>query len=266
MDNKSLWQRKNIYFAVLVFIILCSIFAAIMIFTALKSYRYIGQDRASMNTISVSGEGEVFAKPDIATFDFSVVQEASTVADAQKKVNDKINSAIDSLKKNGIDEKDIKTQNYNIYPKYEYQGGVCSSYGCPPSKNVFTGYEVSQAVTVKVRKIEDVSKIIGDLGSKGITNVNSLVFDVEEKDQLQRDARKEAIAKAKEKAKVLANDLGINLGKMINFSESNNDRTYPVAYGMGGADMAKSLSSVRPELPTGQNKITSNVNIVYEIR
>ena len=267
MENQSFWHRKNVYRSVLSLIVLLAILTFLVIIGFFKYYKYIGKDVAMANTISISGEGEVFAKPDIATFSFSVTQEALTVSDAQNKVNTKINSAVDTLKKDGVDEKDIKTQNYNINPKYEYQGGVCisSSYGCTPGKNVFTGYEVTQSVLIKVRKIEDVGKIVGDLGTSGITNINGLVFDVENKDELQRDARKEAISKAQEKAKQLAKDLGINLGRIVNFSEYNNNPV-PYAMGMGGADMAKSLSSVRPELPTGQNKISSNVNIVYEIK
>jgi len=89
---------------------------------------------------------------------------------------------------------------------------------------------------------------------------------VEDESAIQTEARDEAIADAKEKAKALAKELGVSLVRIVSFTESNGGYPYPLydkAYGMGGA---VAQSAPAPEISTGENKYTSNVTIVYEIR
>jgi uncharacterized protein YggE len=116
-----------------------------------KEFRFVGSGTTATNTITVSGEGEVFAVPDLATFSVSVTEDAKEVEDAQKVATKKINDIIDFLKKQGIEEKDIKTTGYNVYPKYEWVEIVCIKAPCSRGKQEMTGFEISQTVSVKVR-------------------------------------------------------------------------------------------------------------------
>ena len=107
----------------------------------------------SRNTITVSGSGEAVAVPDIAKFSFSVIKEAKTSAEAQKTVTDISNKILDAVRKNGIEEKDIKTTNYSLYPKYDYNRVVCPAIypsTCDSGKEVLRGYEISQSFEVKI--------------------------------------------------------------------------------------------------------------------
>ncbi len=83
---------------------------------------------------------------------------------------------------------------------------------------------------------------------------------------LKDQARAKAIVNAREKAEVLAKQLGVNLGNVVSFSE--NSGGYPMMYAAKAMDMAvgASMPERAPELPKGENKITSNVTITYEIR
>lgn len=236
----------------------------------LKEYKYIGLPDAQQATISVSGDGEAYGAPDIAVVSFSVVAEAKTVAAAQKDATEKMAAILAFLKKSGIAEKDIKTTSYNFYPKYEWQTkgmSVCYDTYCPPQgKQVLIGYEVTQSVDIKIRKIDDAGMIVGGLGENGATNMSDLTLKVEEEDGLKAEARAEAIAKAKAKADVLAQSLGVKLVRIVAYNEGGD---YPPIYnfartmaadGMGGAEKAA------PDIPTGENKFVSNVTIVYEIQ
>ena len=162
-----------------------------------------------------------------------------------------------------MDEKDIKTTGYNIYPRYEYQSS--SAYYPNSGKQTLAAYVVSQNVTVKARKIEDAGKLLSGLGEMGVTNVSGLSFEVDDEDSVIAKAR-EAISDAREKAKKLAKDLGVSLVRIVSFSDSGN---YPIYYtkdsmtlGMGG--MAESAPA--PSIPIGENQFTSNVSITYEIK
>lgn len=243
--------------------ILLTVFLAAEALKALKDWR---EPSVAQSTIAVSGIGEAFATPDIATFSFSVSADAKAVADAQSSVNTKIDAVLSGLKDLGVDDKDIQTTNYSVYPKYSYEPIACvQSYPnyCPPSKQVPDGYTVSQAVTVKVRKTENAGQALSVAGSKGATDISGLNFTVDNPDAVNNEARDKAVAEAKAKAEALAKSLGVSLGRVVDFSDSlSNPGPYPYVYATeaGGAS-AKDIS-----IPTGQSKVTDSVSITYEIR
>lgn len=248
-------------------LIVLSAFLLVQTVNAIKEYRYIGGKGVPENVISVSGEGEVFAAPDIATFTFSVVEEGKNVKDAQAKVTQKMDAILASIKKLGIEDKDVKTVDFSAYPKYEYNQIACITTPCPPGKQVLVGYEINQTISVKVRKIDDAGKAIDATTSAGASNVGALSFTIDDQDALKREARQKAITDAKGKADALAKDLGVRLVRIVNFSENGNGGFYPVMYkadmamGRGGA-----VAESAPTLPTGENKIMSSVSITYEIQ
>ena len=215
-----------------------------------------------VNTISFSGKGEVVVKPDIATVSFGVTAENLDVAKAQTTATTKMNSIIDLLKKQGVSEKDIKLTNYNIYPRYDYvQNSTLYPY---TGKQVLAAYVVSQTVEVKIRDISKAGEILTGVGEFGVTDVSGLTFSVDNDQVIKDQARDLAIIDAKTQAETLAKSLGVKLVKITNFSENGN---YPVYYEMNKS-MALTAGSDRavPQVPMGENKITSNVSITYEIK
>lgn len=222
-----------------------------------------------VNMITVTGTGEAVVVPDIAQIDFTVTEQATTVGEAQEKATTRMNAALDFLKQQGIEEKDVKTTYYSVNPRYEYSNATCA-YGmpCPPtSAPKIIGYEASQAVQVKVRDTAKAGQVLEGLGSLGVQNINGPQFTVDDEDAVKAEAREAAITEAREKAKVLAKQLGVRLGKTVSFYE--NEGLYPM-YGFdgkGGAAMESDVrvSAVAPTLPTGQNETTVSVSITYEI-
>jgi len=236
----------------------------------IAEYKYIGRDvPGEQTTITVTGDGEAYAAPDIATVSFSITNESKQSTDARKVVDEKMKKIHDFLTASGVAEKDIKTTGYNLSPKYEWQEQriVCITYPCnqPPGKQVLTGYEVTQSVEVKIRDLDDAGTILGGLSDNGATNVSGLNFLVENEDSVQREAREEAITKAKTKAEELAKDLDVSLVRIVSFNEGGN---YPVYYGRAEMKLmsADAGASVAADIPVGENKYTSNVTIVYEIK
>ena len=245
-----------------------------MFATYAKEYKYIGRDVNAQTTITVSGDGDAYASPDIATVMYTITQEAKTVREARTTVDAKMKSIHQFLSKSGIEDKDIKA-NYSFNPKYEWQEKriECLAYPCvqPPGKQILTGYEVSEQVVVTIRGIDkDADKagtIVGGLADNGATNLSGPNFTVEHQDAVEAQARESAIAKAKAKADQLAKDLGVSIVRIVSFNEGSN---YPMMYGGGMAMKAMSADAgIAPpaaNIPAGQNKYTSNVTIVYEIK
>lgn len=247
-----------------------AVFLVVLTISQLKQYRFIGSGVTASNTIAVSGVGEVFAVPDVATFTASVREEGETVGAAQDKATEKTNAVIKYLKDAGVEEKDIKTVSYNVNPKYEWeQAESCRNGYCPPGKQKLVGFEVYQSLSVKVKDTKKAGELLSGVGSKGASEVSGLSFTIEDEDTLKAEAREKAIAEAKEKADVLAKSLGVSVVRVVGFYEDTGGYPPPIAYGMGG-DMAVRNASMEakaaPELPAGENKIVSNVSITYEIR
>lgn len=238
----------------LIAVVIFMIFAAM---NELKKSRYIGQDATLKNSIVISGEGKIQAKPDIGQISLSVVSEAKTVNNAQKDNTEKMNKITTAMKDLGIEEKYLKTINYSIYPKYEYRRG----------KSEIIGYEVNQTLEAKIKDLEKVSVVLNKATELGANQIGSLIFTFENPEDLQAQARKKAIENAKEKAGILTKDLGVKLVRVLNFSESSSPMPYPMygyaealgVGGMGGGGEA-------PKVEAGQNEIIANVIITYEIQ
>ncbi|OGI86158.1 hypothetical protein A3A01_02520 [Candidatus Nomurabacteria bacterium RIFCSPLOWO2_01_FULL_39_17] len=263
-------DTKNLYKALFALLIVLSVYFGIKVLSEFRSYGRISSQ--NVNTISFTGHGEITAVPDIANIYFSIRKEAKTVKDAQAAVAVVEKIALDFLKSNGVAEKDIKTSNASFNPKYDYKYDdtatvmPCTMYGCPPrpGKSVITGYEAYESITVKVRNTDEVGKIMQGLGTTGVSDLSGPNFAIDDEDALKGQARKKAISEAKAKAEVLAKDLGIRLGRIASFNESGN---YPIYYAKAGMMSADSASAPAPaEIPKGENTISSDVTITYEIR
>lgn len=251
-------------------------FGALMLLSAtvaLFTYAYTtwqeSKERFGPTTINVTGEGEILAKPDIGSFSFSVRAEGDDAATAQELSAEAMNTILAYLSEQGIEDKDIKTQYYNLNPKYTYEERICVTNGyCPPGEQIIDGYEITQSVAVKLRDLDASGAIISGVGERGATNISSLQFTIDDTDALQEEARAAAIADAQAKADVLAKDLGVRVVRMVGYNEGG--MYYPATYDSAmrafGGDAMEEAMAVAPSLPTGENTITSTVTITYEVR
>lgn len=214
------------------------------------------------DTITVQGNGQATVPPDVARITFTVQNAAATVADAQAATTKQANAAIDFVKGQGVADKDITTLSYNIYPQYQ----SCYGANCPIfNPNKVIGYQVSETVQVTMHDLTATGALIAGLGKLNVQNMSGPEFTLEDTSSGYDAARADAIDKAKAQATLLANQLGVHLGKIVNFSESSNNYPYPMmAYGMGGG--ASDKAAPVPNIPTGQNTYTASVSITYEIR
>jgi uncharacterized protein YggE len=213
------------------------------------------------NTISVSATGEVWAKPDLALINLTVVNEAKTVAEALSENTERMNKVISFIEEQGIEEKDIKTTSFNIYPRYEWHKDT-EIY--PEGERVLVGYEVIQNLQVKIIDMAKIGEIIQGATDAGANQIGDLQFTIDDQDEFKKQAREQAIEKAKTKAKELASQLGVKLIRISNFTESSVLPSFYVlekaeALGMGGEAPA-------PQIETGENKIEVTVSITYEIK
>jgi len=256
--DKIMQYKKSGIVILLLFAVL--VWLGIDITNKIQESRYIGQDVSYRNTIAVQATGEVYASPDLALTTASVITEAKNVEEALSENTEKMNSVISFLKEQGIEDKDLKTTGFNIYPRYEYYERTEDR---PSGERVLVGYEVNQSLQVKIRDLESIGTIIQGVTENGANNVSGLSFTIENQDELNGQARGEAIEEAKIKAEELAAQLGVKLAKITNFSESS---TYPRYYEFAKvASEEMDAAGSAPSIETGENKIEVTVNLTYEI-
>lgn len=219
-------------------------------------YSFQSLPQNASQDIVVSGTGKAYIKPDIAVVNFGVKTEAKRSQDAVDQNNTKMTAITKAVKDLGVEDKDIQTTLYNLSPVYNWteMGG-----------RIFVGYSLDQQITVKIRNFEKINEILDKATTAGANSVGDLQFTVDDMEKVRAEARTKAITDAKAKAQSLANEAGLRLGKLINVSEGYNNYPQPI-YGMGGADMAKELSSVAPSIQTGQMEVNVSVNLTYKLK
>lgn len=163
-----------------------ALLALAMSVTEYKSWKHAN---GQLPTITVTGEGEVTAVPDIATITFTVRETKKTVPEAQKATEAKVKEALAAIKKLGVAEKDIKTLSYTVNPKYEYNQIYCITVPCPQGKNTLVGYDVANTIQIKVRKVDTAGDVLGAIGTANITEVTGPDFTVDDMDKVQEIGR-----------------------------------------------------------------------------
>ncbi len=105
------------------------------------------------------------------------------------------------------------------------------------------------------------------LGAVGVSDLSGPNFSIDNEENLQAEARKKAIDDAKAKAEALADDLGVKLGRVANFSEGGRYGG-PIYYGkeMMAVDSSTGSAPAPANIPKGENTISSDVTITYELR
>lgn len=265
---------------------LLSLFLFIKTVNEVKTFETIGVDPNEMSrVISVSGKAEIKAVPDVATFSVTIEEESkSSMEDAKNKAATKVNDILAYLKKEGVEKKNITSTSYTAYPKYKTVNRPCPmpamegdvktmiapGYPCVNSDEIASGFVVSQSLEVKLINYKADENKLGKLIS-GVTTlkpkyVSSIYFTIENIEKLQQRARSEAITKARAEAEVLAQSLGVRLGKVVSFSDVG---AYPYYSAMSArADKMSEGATEVPvaEMPIGEQTITASVSINYTIK
>jgi uncharacterized protein YggE len=204
-------------------------------------------------TISVSGTGRVTVTPDTATVVLGVVERAGSAKVAQERAAQKMAALVDTVKKNGVAEKDIQTVNISLNPVYDYSDNT----------QKLIAYEANQSIAVKVRKLADTGAIIDEAVQAGGSYVSSISLSLDDTTGPVAEARKLAVADAKAKAEALAGAAGVRVVSVMTITESGTIPPVPVVYREAGGAMA-SDKAITP-IEAGSQEIAVDVSIVYEI-
>lgn len=242
---------------------LAASFSTIMLVGAfsLPAFAQENQMTTQPARIAVTGEGMMTASPDMAILNLSVLRQAKTAREAMTANNEAMIKVLDAMKKAGIEDRDLQTGGINIQPIYVY----------PDDKNnlkepTITGYSVSTSLTVRVRELANVGKILDESVTLGVNQGGDLNLVNDNPSAVINEARKRAVANAIAKAKTLADAAGVGLGRVVEISElSRPPMPMPIARGQFRTMLAAAPDNSVP-IAAGENSYNVSVNVVFEIK
>jgi len=217
------------------------------------------------NTITVTGQGQASLAPDVATITYTVTETGASVSEAQTAATAKANAALAAVTGLGIDEKDIRTESYNVNPQYEQSHTCGAGVNCYPNSNKIIGYEVSETIAVKVHDLDKTGDVLQTLGGLGVQNIYGPDLGLDNPNDGQDAARADAINNAKQEAATLAAQLGVHLVRIVSFNDNQGGVAYPM-FKAEAMSAGSDAAAPTPSVPTGQNDYTDSVTITYEIR
>jgi len=232
---------------------------AALMFTALAAFPAISPASAQAEanaprSITIVGHGEARLAPDLAVITLGVMNSAATAREALDANNAAMNSVMTGLKSAGIAPNDMQTSNFTISPRYDFG----QDNRQPPR---VVAYDVSNTVTITVRKLDTLGAVLDQTVSQGSNQINGIMFSASEPGPAQDEARKAAVADAQRKAKLFAEAAGINLGDILSLSEIV---TNPQPVPSYRKTMQAEAASTVP-IAQGEQTIAVDVNIVWEI-
>jgi uncharacterized protein YggE len=231
--------------------ILISILVLGVLLTACGPTTVYTQSEPPMRTITVTGTGMITLTPDIAYVYIGVQTEDASASTAMDDNNARAQALIDAIKTFGVDDKDIQTTNFSIYPQDVYDDNY----------NVIgTTYLVQNTVYVTVRDLDTLGDLLDAAFRAGANTINGISFDVADRTEAVSQARLAAVEDASRQATELAAGTGVTIGDVQTISYYDST-PYPVYY--EARAVADSASSVPIE--AGSMQITTTVTIVYEI-
>lgn len=206
------------------------------------------------HTINVSGSGEVYVSPDMATISFSVETKSKTASGAVKENAAKTTSVLEALKSEIGKDDTLSTTGYNLSPMYEYNSQT--------KKTEFTGYKATNTVLVRTYNLKNIGTLIDSAAQAGSNNIQGLTFDSTKRNEYRRDALVKAVKDAKTTAQTVANAAGVNITTIYQISPSYN---YPTPVYRDYAE--NKMASAPPATPieAGEISIKANVNMVFGI-
>jgi uncharacterized protein len=206
---------------------------------------------SSTRQVTVVGNGEVQGTPDTLTVNTSIEFTAPDATAAMNQTSDRQQAVINALTGSGIDKNDIATTNVTLQPQY---GG-----GDNPA---ITGYQASNSLQVKIRKLDTASQTLGLIGTTGgdATRINSVSYSIDDDSQMVKDARTRAFDDAKDRAEQYAQLAGLSLGKVISISETGGT-TPPTPT---PAPMPRAAMEAVPLQP-GQQTVGFAVTVIWEL-
>lgn len=211
--------------------------------------------------VTINGQGRVSYNPDLAIVTIGVqIDKAAKADEALSQLNAKMDSIIKAVKELEVIDSDIQTQNYSLYPQYDYKDNI----------TVVSGYNANQQLVIKVTDYENnperLNKIIAAASKAGANQIAGVTFDSSNLDELKQEARLEALKDAKEKSGPLAEAAGVELKEITSWWENYVQPSMYASYNEYGKGGMGAGGAIDPQIGAGSREVVVEVGVTYNIK
>jgi uncharacterized protein YggE len=203
--------------------------------------------------LSVSAHAEATRVPDVASLSTGVVTQAADANAAMQANAAQMDRVMAAIRAAGIAERDIQTSGINLNPQYRYVENQ------PPS---ITGYQASNTVSLKVRDIGKLGKVLDALVASGANQVNGPSFEVDKPEAAYDEARRAALANAQGRAKMYADALGLRVRRIVSISEGGGFQPPMPMMAMARAEKGQAYDTA---VSPGETTLSANIDVVFEL-
>lgn len=212
--------------------------------------------QAQMGTITVSGQGVIKTQPDMATVWFGVVTHHDLPQRARELNADASADAMNAIRALGVEEEDLKVESLRLAPRREYD----------PERRTYNeiGFEATRGIVVEIKDLDVLPEIVATIVSNGANRINNIQYGLENKDDVELEALERAVARAQEKAAVMAARLGRAVGPVAQINEQGVTVPQPMLRMEAAMDVASSSKSGQPDaFAGGEIEVSASVTVVF---
>ncbi len=211
---------------------------------------------AEQRTVLVRGVGSAAAAPDMATVEAGVATAAATAAEALAGNSAAMAAVFEALREAGIAERDMRTVDFSISPRYADRRMDEPDDG-PPR---IVGYRVDNAVSVRVRDLGQLGPLLDTLVSSGANRISAISFGIADEAEVLAEARRAAVRDAAGKARLYAEAAGVALGPVLAIDDTGGGMPRP-------APMRRAAAMDATAVPVagGETTVTASVTITWAI-
>ncbi|KAF1015943.1 MAG: 26 kDa periplasmic immunogenic protein [Stenotrophomonas maltophilia] len=204
--------------------------------------------------LNISANAEATRVPDVASLSAGVVTQAADGNSAMRQNAQQMDKVLAAVKAAGIAERDVQTSGISLNPQYRYAENEAPK---------ITGYQASNNVSVKVRDITKLGKVLDALAAQGANQINGPSFEIDKPEPVYDEARLAALKKAQERAQTYAKSLGLQVRRIVSISENSNGgfRPMPMMRAMAASAAMDKATPVAP----GESTVSVNLDVVFEL-
>ncbi len=208
-------------------------------------------NQSSKKTMEIRGSHTIAVSPDTAIIDINLMEydEDNEIVKEALIYKGKV------LKENllkadiGIKEEHITSNNFNIYPEYNYEEG-----------RKVIGYSGYQDYTIILEDLEKLNKVIDIITNIESSTSHYINYTLSDKEEIYNEILVSAVENANDKANKLCKSFGDGTYDIINITEVRNDYYDMPSY----TKSEMSIDSALPELNPSKINISANVIVTYE--
>jgi uncharacterized protein len=208
-----------------------------------------------VSSIRVTGDARVTAKPDRVQIDIGVTTRAPQSQDAATQNARQVEAVLAAVRKAAGPAAVLKTISYSLNPNYQFHPN-----GGEPT---IDGYTANNVVQVTLDELGKIGSVIDAATQAGANHVQGIQFTLRDQAAVRAQALREAATRARAEAEVLAEALGLKVGRVLSVEESS-PGIVPVRV-LAGAPRAMVTAAASTPVETGTLDVTANVTLSVEV-